>query len=112
MSIAEHIEWNKSLTMYVLALLAKKTYAPFNSWASAILCPGIISNHLFLLSGGCTSKTAYTISTPNFETLSKCIHHLLSVSMKPGLTQFTLAKSTHSTAKLFAKCTTAALLAL
>lgn len=31
------MEWNDSLTMYVLASLAKKTYAPFNSWASAIL---------------------------------------------------------------------------
>jgi len=40
------------------------------------------------------------------------LENSLSVSMNPGEIQFTLANSVHSTAKLLAKCTTAALLAL
>src|SRR5215469_1528284 len=38
--------------------------------------------------------------------------HLLSVSMNPGEIQLTLAKSTHSTARLLARCRAAALEAL
>ena len=38
--------------------------------------------------------------------------HLLSVEMNPGEMQFTLAKSVHSTARDFARCTTAAFEAL
>src|SRR5215469_1803963 len=70
---------------------------------------GKISSHFAYNSFGCMDSTRKHSVWIN-EGLIRL--HLLSVSMNPGDMQLTLAKSTHSTARLLARCRAAALEAL
>lgn len=81
-----------------------------SSAALQIRLPGIMASHCAISSSGCLVNT--TAQSQKLCSKGQSEFDLLSVIINPGEIQLTLAKSAHSTARLLARWTAAALDAL